>query len=530
MEPRDYQAKDIARINEAHRSVRNLLYVLPCRAGKTVVVSKVIQANRGGTVAIAHRTELVCQLSRTLAKNGILHRVVGSLPLIRLCVKEHLRETGKNWVCANASVTAASVDTLVRLAPDTPWLREATLAVVDEAHHLLSENKWGKAMLMLPNARLLGVTATPRRSDGKGLGCDSDGLFDQMIEGVTMTELMSRGFIAPYRLFAPRSDINLMNMAISASGDYSPTQLRDAVHASHIIGDVVDSYLKIAPDKLGMVFCVDVAEATAQAAAFRAAGISAEVLSADDTAEHRAAVQAKHQKREVMILCNVGLFSEGVDIPMLEVVIIARPTASFALWYQMFCRVLNPAPGKVGIVIDHVGNTMRHGVPDAVQVWSMARAEKVARGAVDPDVAKVNVCPSCLSVFDKLQGWTCPYCGEDAPPAKRSEPKYVEGDLAELDPAVLAALRGQIDKPIQPPWNAVPVVIASVNKRNRLNTEAQLQLRDTIAQWAAGKDDIRRAQREFYGEFGIDVLSAQALNERDANNLTERVKQCGNGN
>src|SRR5882762_8257373 len=142
---------------------------------------------------------------------------------------------------------------------------------------MLRDNKWGKVASMFPNARWLGVTATPNRADGRGLGRHADGLFDTMVHAPSMRELIRMGYLTDYRIFTIPSDVDLTDVPISAGGDFSPEPLRKAVHRSHIVGDVVQHYLRIARGKLGVTFAVDVESATQIAAAFNAAGVKAEV-------------------------------------------------------------------------------------------------------------------------------------------------------------------------------------------------------------------------------------------------------------
>jgi superfamily II DNA or RNA helicase len=170
-EPRDYQRTVIAQAAEAWAAgARNVLMVLPTGGGKTVCFANVISSHQGAAVAIAHRAELVSQMSMALAREGVRHRVVGPAALGRSCAALHMAELGRLYVDPGARCAVAGVDTLVRMNPSDPWLAQVTLWVQDEAHHVLADNKWGDACALLPNAKGLGVTATPTRADGKGLG------------------------------------------------------------------------------------------------------------------------------------------------------------------------------------------------------------------------------------------------------------------------------------------------------------------------------------------------------------------------
>ena len=506
---------------------QNVLGVSATGSGKTVVFSHIMANFDGVSVAIAHRHELVSQISLALARNEVRHRIIGQSNVIKLCTNLHLRELGTSYYDPNSQHAVAGVDTLIRMDVNNPWFSKVGLWVQDECHHLLRSNKWGKATQMFPNARGLGVTATPVRADGKGLGRHADGLMDAMVLAPTMREIINMGFLSDYRIFAPSSDIDLTDVAISAGGDFSPIPLSNAVKKSHIIGDIVKEYLKIAPGKLGLTFCVDIKAAKDQAAAFRQQGVPAECISSLDSDEFRFSTLRKFARGDLKQIVNVDLFGEGTDIPAVEVVSMGRPTWSFGLFFQVFGRALRKFDGKdCGLIIDHVGNIMRHGLPDAPQSWSLDRAMKTSRSA-DNTIVQVRVCPACTAVYERILGATCPYCEHVIEPISRSMPKLVDGDLCELDADTLRKMRKEIEsiyKSPAIPYNATNVVINSVEKNHRLRKEAIIQLQWAMAWWASGKKDIPRAQREFYLKFGVDVASAQALDRNSAIELTKRIK------
>ena len=224
--------------------------------------------------------DLVREQAKLLAEHlAQRYRVLCPDTLGRACARLHMDELNRLYLDPGARCAVASVDTLVRMDPADPWFAQVTLWVQDEAHHVLADNKWGKSVDLFPNAIGLGVTATPARADGKGLGRHASGLYDAMIVGPSMRGLIEAGFLTDYRVFAPKSDIDLSAVPLSDGGDYSPEKLRKAVHKSHIVGDVVQHYLRIARGKLGVTFAVDVEAANESGAAFRANGVPAEVVS-----------------------------------------------------------------------------------------------------------------------------------------------------------------------------------------------------------------------------------------------------------
>lgn len=532
IELRDYQQLAYGNITEHWRAgSKNVLYVAPCRSGKTVVMSKAILDNQGASIVLAHRAELLQQMSLTLARNGIFHKIIGPSALSKACTQTHIAELGRNFISAQARCYVASAQTLMNV-PVEPWMLEVTLVITDEGHHYHVTNSWTKALHHFVNARGLSVTATPIGSGGKGLGRHADGLMDAIVVGPDSRELIRRGFLTDYRIIAPQSDIDLSTVAISASGDFSPKPLADAVHKSKtIVGDVVGSYLKFTPGKLGMTFCVDIESATEISLAYRAAGVSAEVVTGKTPTVTRRFFQQQHKQRKILQLVSVDLYGEGIDVPDLEVVSMARPTNSLGLFVQQFWRGGNPRPDKPFFtVIDHVGNVLRHKLPDAPRAWTLDRAEKRGRSNGPTDGIPLRTClnEECLAVYERILP-ACPYCGRVPVIAQRGSPELVDGDLCEMSEELLARLRGEIlsSERLAIPYGATPEIVGACKKRHRERGDAQAALREMMALWGGwrvlfGESDAVQ-QRRFFHTFQIDCMSAQALNKSDADELTSRI-------
>lgn len=382
---------------------------------------------------------------------------------------------------------------------------------------------------MLPNARGLGVTATPTRADGKGLGRHADGVFDQMVVGPGMRELITAGYLADYRIFAPRSDLDLSGVTIGSSGEYVGSQLRQAVHKSHLTGDTVAHYLRLARGKLGITFTVDVETAEETAEEYRIKGVAAEVLTGKTPTAWRQKVMRAFRAREIQQICNCDLLGEGTDVPAVEVVSFARPTASYGLYVQQFGRALRILEGKShAIVIDHAGNVIRHGLPDAYREWSLDRRERGSRGKA-AGVIPVTPCGQCAAVYERVHP-ACPFCGYAAEPAARSGPQFVDGDLGELDAATLAAMRGDVARVDSPITHApTDIVGAAIQKNHRARQEAQAVLRRSLALYGGWRtalgDSLSMAQRRFYLSLGVDVMTAQTLGAREALELAEKIER-----
>jgi superfamily II DNA or RNA helicase len=536
---RPYQQDIVSAIRAAWDSgQRNVLAVLPTGGGKTATFAHIMHHHAGASVAIAHRQELVEQISQALAREQVRHRIVASAALVKQCCRAHTEELGACYFDPAAPVGVVGVGTLMspkRQQALAHWLASVTLWVQDEAHHVLCRNQWGKAAELFPNARGLGVTATPLRADGAGLGREYDGLFDYMVVGPSMRDLITAGYLTDYRIFAPRSDIDLSGVNVTAGGDYSSTKLKTAAQKSHIVGDIVDHYLQIAPGKLGVTFATDVETAGIISGKFNAQGVPAEVVSAKTPASERQSIIRRFRNKELLQLVNCDLFGEGFDLPAIEAVSMGRPTQSYGLYVQQFGRALRIMDGKdKAIIIDHVGNVVRHGLPDAPRPWSLSRRDKRAK-AGPSDVEAIKACPECLGVYLRVLP-ACPECGHKIVPQSRSGPEFVDGDLTELDEATLARMReavAQVDrdkeevrlelvqKHAKPMWQLAGV------KRHVERQEAQAALREQIAWWAGrqrqqGSSDAE-SYRRFYLTFGVDVATAKALGTTDAEELSERV-------
>jgi superfamily II DNA or RNA helicase len=437
-------------------------------------------------------------------------------------------------------------------------MQSVTLWIMDEAHHVLAGNKWGIAVGCFPQARGLGFTATACRNDGHGLGADTDGVFHDLLQTDGPRDLINRGYLTDYKIYAPLSDIKLHTVPISAAtGDFNAPKLKIATRESHIVGDVIDKYVQYAKNKLDVVFATDCETAQNLADKFNASGIPAAMVHAETPDRERIAAIRKFKARRLLVLVNVDLFGEGFDLPAIEAVSMARPTKSYALFAQQFGRALRlliaptlmevwdtftdaqrrgyiAASGKpYGIIIDHVNNVLTHGLPDAPRWYSLERRERKAEA--DPDVIPLRTCPQCVRVYERFHA-ACPYCGFKPQPAERSGPEFVDGDLCELSPDVLAQLRGDIDRVDMSPHAYrvelarahVPIIGQMANvKRHILKQEAQSILREALAWWAghqrAQEMSDSESYKRFYFKFGTDVMSAQALGRNEALVLAEKI-------
>ena len=506
---------------------RNVIIVSPTGSGKTVTMASIAVDVGAPTVAIAHRQELVQQISIAMARMDLPHNIIAPEAVIRTIVQQQINECGMSYLDRRARMTVSGIDTLIRRKDDRDikqWANTIRYWQGDECHHFLSTNKWGAGVAMFPNARGVGFTASPIRCDKRSLHVDQGGVFSSMVIGPSMRELIEQGYLSRYKVFGPPQSIREADMKVSAStGDYTMPSMREASEKSTITGDIVDHYLRLAAGKRGITFVVDVQTAERTAQAFIDAGVPAAAVSAKTPDAVRNATIDKFRRGVILQLVNVDLFGEGFDVPAVEVVSMGRPTQSLGLYIQQFGRALRVFDGKeFGIIIDHVGNVARHGLPDAIVNWSLFD-ERAGRGAIrDPNVLPTTNCTACFQTYERIFR-ACPYCGHVEEPESRSEPKFVDGDLVEFEEAFLqqlrmkaAALTAPFDQQIDVPMalRGTPAGLA-IAKNYGLRQQGQIALRDAIALWAGVRRDRGMGDseiyRRFFHMFGVDIATAQTI-------------------
>lgn len=412
--------------------------------------------------------------------------------------------------------------------------------VVHNCHHALGvtadpANKWGKACRLFPNARGLGVTATPLRADNRSLHVDQGGAFDTLVQGPSMSDLIKSGDLCAYRVLAPEPSINEALLKIGGSGEFTDKSVKAATKAE-MTGNIVETYLQHTPGKQAIVFTTGKAQSHELAAAFIAACVAAKALDSDTPDQERTQAVKDFGAGQLQVLINTGLFDEGFDVPAVEVVIMGRPTMSFGLFCQQIGRCLRPAPGKAfGIVIDHVGNVIRmastHGLPDTPRKWELWRDPKQRGVAKNPDAIPVRTCAGCSLQYEAIR-MICPFCQHEHTPAGRDAPEQVDGILAEMSPELLERLRMQKaqvwrDSPAIP-LGASEMVAKGIENRHRHAQQAHVMLAEAMALWggqrkAAGDDDTAM-QARFMHRFGVDVMTAQTLPRSKAIELMEEIR------
>jgi superfamily II DNA or RNA helicase len=299
------------------------------------------------------------------------------------------------------------------------------LIIIDEAHHAVSP-QYQKIIQANHKAKIIGFTATPARLDSKGLGKSKGGCFDALVMGPTIEWLTEKGFLVPARVFAPSapdlSDVKKL------AGDFQQGQL-DKAMGKHLTGDAVSHYRRLCPSQPALAYCVSVAHADRVAEAFRADGWRAVSVSGSSSDEDRDGAFAGLANGTIDVVASCDLVSEGLDVPNVRAIILLRPTASLCLHVQQIGRGLRPMDGKLAcIVLDHAGNTARHGLPDECHEWSLEGRKTSDK----PKPMTVAQCPNCFAMHRPKP--VCPECGHLYKVAKqRKAPmQVIDAELAEV--------------------------------------------------------------------------------------------------
>lgn len=526
---RDYQKKAIEQIIKYWKTnTKYILYLSGTGTGKTVVFSWIMKHHNGICIELAHRKELVDQASMTLAKRGVKHSIIAPEKNIKLLCSEHIKETGECFYDPNSKIYVASLKTLFskrNLPQYQQILKSCTLWIIDEAHHALKNNQYGKVTKLMPNAKGLGVTATSQRTDGQGLGVETDGLFEKLVEGPSVSWMMEQGYLTPYRIVAPLSKVKF-NDKLQLKSEYKP----------QIIGDAVNSYLKYANGQIGATFFSSVELSKLGAERYNNAGIPAAHLDGTTPTVKRNEILRKLAKGEILQLCNVDLVSEGFDLPALSSITICRLTTSLIWHLQVSGRVLRPAKNKqYGIIIDHVGNYLNPylGLPDTPRDWNLERRVKKTK-AVETELM-VKRCPECLQVHKRILK-QCPFCGHTRKITIRTRPDEVDGDLTILSPEILAELskasmklnrtKDEVREEFLNKTGGNQLIANTNAKRHCENQATRELLRDKILQWRYNEDNKKLSNSEcnrlFWIKTGVDVISAQGLKTAEMKKIMEK--------
>lgn len=428
---RAYQERDVTSIRSAFKRTRSCIWRSPTGSGKSTASAFVLgeSASRGMTGwFLTHRKELVSQASRTFNVAGIPHGIIAS------GFTPNLRET----------IQIASVQTVAKRIGRLPSPR---FIVMDECHHAVAES-YVSIRKAYPDAFVLGLTATPLRLDGRGLGTAAGGMFDEMVLGSSEAELIDEGYLSPYTLFAPPSDIDVTGLRTGSNGDFARGALAKKSDKPVLIGEAIEKYRTVCPGSRAIAFAVNVAHAEHMAAQFNAAGFRAASIDGDMTASQRTQRITALERGDIDVLASCDLIGEGLDIPAVTAAILCRGTKSLGLWMQQSGRPIRPVyaqgrdlstrqgrrdaiadgPKPMAFIFDHADNSFGrgHGFIDEPREWSLDEGVRARASEGDQRFVKVRQCQYCFAAF--LPADKCPYCGA-AQTSKQRDIEIIPGDL-----------------------------------------------------------------------------------------------------
>lgn len=386
MELRDYQQDMYDKIKEALKTHKGVCGVLPCRSGKSWIMKKIVESAclKGSKVLIlAHRRLLLSQHSKII-QNARLESVFTEV--------NHLGEHGK-------------VD----------------LIIIDEAH--ISGAESYKKVCDFYNCKRILFTATAKRLDNKPLS-----LAEVIINGISGDELIERGYVSKYELYAPKLDINLKKVEMSGS-DFNNEQLGEVMLDRKIYGDIIKYYHKLAEGRQSIAYCTNIKHSLSIRDLFNDNGIPAVHMDASTPEKEREKIMSDFKEGKYKILCNCNLISEGITVPECECCLLLRPTQSETLYIQQACRCLTPREGKTAIIIDFVGNCYAHGTPTEKREYTLDEKQiRIKNPSREPEVT-ARECSNCLRVYRGTDP-ICPYCGFDN---KKTRKQIKEDEKAELE-------------------------------------------------------------------------------------------------
>ena len=359
---RDYQIENKRKIYDAWSKCNRVMLQMPTGTGKTRLFVSIVKdlhnwgaANKKAVkvLILAHRKELIEQISNNVGyKYGLAHGLIVS-------------QNQENKIYP---VQVGSVPTLNRRLER--WDdKEFDVIIVDEAHHVKAAS-YKNILQQYPNAKVLGVTATPYRLNGAGFIPE----FEDLIISPSVSEFIKRGYLCEYDYYSIKEDSSLQReidrMQLNLDGDYMDSEMMDVMDRDSIRAGIVETYLKYAKGRKGIVYTVNKNHNNHICNKFVEHGVRAVAIDSDTPKEKRDELVGKFREGEIDVLCNVNIFSEGFDCPDVEFIQLARPTKSLSMFLQQVGRGLRIAEDKDRVVIlDNVGLYNKFGFPSARRKW-----------------------------------------------------------------------------------------------------------------------------------------------------------------
>lgn len=400
MQLRPYQNDLVEQTRQAWRDgFKAPCIVLGCGGGKSCIVAEIARRttwNGKRVLFLVHRRELVDQIFRTFVRWGVM---------MDLC---------------DVMMVQTASRRLRRLS-------KPSLIITDENHHSGAQS-YKRIYEHFPDVRRVGVTATPVRLGGDGLG----DVNDKLIIGVSTKWLIEHQHLAPYDYFAPSvADLTGLHTKM---GEYVTSDIEKAMIKNTVFGDVVHYYRELAQGRKAVCYCASIRHSEATAAAFCAADIPAAHIDGSTPKQERERIVNDFRAGKIRILCNVDLISEGFDVPDCGCSILLRPTHSLTLFIQQSMRCMRYVEGKRAVIIDHVGNYARHGMPDDDRTWSLEKKPKrTFKQEENEQAEKMRQCPACYFTFTYEGRNVCPHCGYVFPKRERTLDEKSEAKLIKVE-------------------------------------------------------------------------------------------------
>lgn len=371
---------------------RSPCIVAPCGSGKSIIISEIIRTatlKQNHVLFLIHRREILEQIEATLNNNDV------DMDYVEL----------------------GMVQTIVRRLEKT---KVPKMIVTDESHHGLAKS-YRKIYDYFKDALRVSFTATPIRLNGSGLG----DVNDILIEEVDAKWLIENGYLAPYKYYAPKL-IDTEKLKLNSLREFSSTSIDAAMNENKIYGDAIRHYKQLADGEQAIAYCHSVEASKQVAHEFQQEGINAVHLDGKTPPAERDEIIQNFRDGKIKVITNCDIIGEGFDVPDCSTVIMLRPTQSLSLYIQQAMRGMRYRPGKTSIIIDHVDNVRRHGLPDMEREWSLAGKKETKEKAEVP----IRECTNCFAVFPPSEK-QCPMCGHV--PEVKEQKEYEVDEAAVLE-------------------------------------------------------------------------------------------------
>ena len=419
MIPRPYQSKSIDNAITALKKHGNSLCVAPTGSGKSLMIGMLVdQLNPIRSLILGHRDEIVFQ-------NINKFSLINPGKTVSICNADSKDFAGE--------AVFAMVQTLHRDNHLGQIPNDIELMVIDEAHHVSAKTylKIIKAVRDVnPSCAVAGFTATPSRGDGRGLGR----IFDNVSVNISIAELIAKGFLVPPKamMFNLADDDLLQVKKSRTTHEFDMDDVSSILNTQAANAEIIRQWQKICPDRQTIIFCSNVAHAESVTAAFADAGISSAMVTGTTPKEERKGILEKYEKKEIQVLVNIFVFSEGFDSPITSCIVLLRPCSYKSTMIQMIGRGLRPVPfedypdviKKDCVVLDFGASLRVHG--DLYLDVDLSDIEKREQ----PDY---KVCPGCLGEIP-YKSRICDLCGYEFKREAKEEKEIVEnGVMVPLD-------------------------------------------------------------------------------------------------